>query len=91
LGSFFTVKKKTSHHNWIQGQKFWFLELIDTLIDLTTLVLISTGLRAAPLVLSMWPCKRKLDEEKLKHASLAQQNGFAVPVLVLWVGLEINK
>jgi hypothetical protein len=24
----------------------------------------------------MWPNKRKLDEEKSKHASLAQQNGF---------------
>jgi hypothetical protein len=25
----------------------------------------------------MWPCKRKLDEEKSKYASLAQQNGFS--------------
>jgi len=24
----------------------------------------------------MWPCKRKLDEEKSKHAGLVQQNGF---------------
>jgi hypothetical protein len=24
----------------------------------------------------MLPCKRKLDEEKSKYASLAQQNGF---------------
>jgi hypothetical protein len=24
----------------------------------------------------MWPSKRKLEEEKLKHAALAQQNGF---------------
>jgi hypothetical protein len=24
----------------------------------------------------MWPSKRKLDEEKSKHASLAQQNSF---------------
>jgi hypothetical protein len=24
----------------------------------------------------MWPCKRKLHEEKLKHAGLAQQNSF---------------
>jgi hypothetical protein len=24
----------------------------------------------------MWPCKLKLNEEKSKHASLAQQNGF---------------
>jgi len=31
---------------------------------------------AAPLVLSMWLYKRKLSEEKSKHASLAQQNGF---------------
>jgi hypothetical protein len=26
--------------------------------------------------LSMWPSKRKLDEEESKHASLAWQNGF---------------
>jgi hypothetical protein len=32
--------------------------------------------RAAPLVHSMWPSKTKLDEEKSKHDSLAQQNGF---------------
>jgi hypothetical protein len=32
--------------------------------------------RVAPLVLSMWPCKRKLNEEKSKHAGLAQHNGF---------------
>jgi hypothetical protein len=31
---------------------------------------------AAPPVLSIWPCKTKFDEEKLKHARLAQQNGF---------------
>jgi hypothetical protein len=36
----------------------------------------TTNLRAAPAVLSMWPSKRKLVEEKSKHASLAQQNGF---------------
>jgi len=29
-------------------------------------------LRAALPVLSMWPCKRKFDEEKTKHAGLAQ-------------------
>ncbi len=83
------------------------------------------GHRAAPPVLSMRPNKRKLDEEKSQHASLAEQNAFgptfshrmlrlvkgtaepntccqmarggllsvvphlfAVPVLVLWVGLE---
>ncbi len=28
------------------------------------------------MVLSMWPCKRKLHEEKSKHAGLAQQNSF---------------
>ncbi len=33
-------------------------------------------LRAAPLVLSIWPCQRKLDEEESKHAGLAHQNGF---------------
>jgi hypothetical protein len=26
----------------------------------------------------MRPCKLKLDEEKAKHASLAQQNGFGL-------------
>jgi hypothetical protein len=31
---------------------------------------------AAPPVLSVWPNKRKLDEEKSKHAGLVQQNGF---------------
>jgi hypothetical protein len=31
---------------------------------------------AAPPVLSMWPNKRKLDEENSKHAGLVQQNGF---------------
>jgi hypothetical protein len=28
------------------------------------------------VVLSMWSCKLKLDEEKWKCAGLAQQNGF---------------
>ncbi len=31
-------------------------------------------LSAAPTVLSMWPSKIKLDEEKSKHAVLAQRN-----------------
>jgi hypothetical protein len=35
------------------------------------------SIRAAPPpVLRTQPIKRKLDEEKLKHAGLAQQNGF---------------
>ncbi len=33
--------------------------------------------RATPLVLSMWPCKLKLDREKSKHAGFALQNGFS--------------
>jgi hypothetical protein len=33
-------------------------------------------LRATPLVLSMCPFKLQMDEEKSKHASLAQQNRF---------------
>jgi hypothetical protein len=37
---------------------------------------LKTSVRAAPLVHSMWPSKTKLDEEKSKHAGLAQQNGF---------------
>jgi hypothetical protein len=28
------------------------------------------------MVLRLGPCKLKLDEEKSKHAGLAQQNGF---------------
>jgi hypothetical protein len=32
--------------------------------------------RATPSVLIMWSCKLKLDEEKSKHASLAQQKWF---------------
>jgi hypothetical protein len=35
-----------------------------------------TFVRAAPRVPAMWPSKRKLDEEKPKHADLAQQNRF---------------
>jgi hypothetical protein len=31
---------------------------------------------AASPVLSIWPNKRELDEEKSKHAGLVQQNGF---------------
>jgi hypothetical protein len=34
------------------------------------------GQSSSKLVLSMWPSKRKLDQEKSKHAGLAQQNGF---------------
>jgi len=37
--------------------------------------------RATTLVLSMWPCKLTLDEEKSKHASLAQQNSSGPAVL----------
>jgi hypothetical protein len=37
-----------------------------------------TSLRAAPpALLNMWPGKRKLNEEKSKHAGLAQQIGFS--------------
>jgi hypothetical protein len=37
--------------------------------------------RATPLVLSMWPCKLTLNEEKWKHANLAQQNSSGPAVL----------
>jgi hypothetical protein len=37
--------------------------------------------RAAPLLLSMWPCTKKLDEEKAQPASVAQQNGFSPALL----------
>jgi hypothetical protein len=36
----------------------------------------SNNLRVAPPVLRTWANKRKLDEEKSKHAGLAEQNGF---------------
>jgi hypothetical protein len=42
----------------------------------------SKTLRAAPTVLSMWPSKIKLDEEKSKHAVLAQRNGFGPEFLL---------
>jgi hypothetical protein len=32
--------------------------------------------RASPAMLSMWSSIVKLDEEKWKHAGLAQENGF---------------
>jgi hypothetical protein len=32
--------------------------------------------RASPMVLSMWSCTIKLDEENPKYARLAQENGF---------------
>jgi hypothetical protein len=41
-----------------------------------SLVLCQGSLRATLPVLSMWPCKLKLDEETSKHASLAQWNDF---------------
>jgi hypothetical protein len=34
------------------------------------------ALRPSPAVLSMWPCTLEFDEEKSKHAGLAQENGF---------------
>jgi hypothetical protein len=37
--------------------------------------------RAAPLLLSIRPCNKKLDEENAKSASLAQQNGFSPALL----------
>ncbi len=37
-------------------------------------------LRAAPLAL-MWPCNRKLDDIKSKHAGFAQLNGFGLSFL----------
>jgi hypothetical protein len=35
-------------------------------------------LRACPAVLSPWYCTVKLDEEKSKHAGLAQEIGFII-------------
>ncbi len=33
------------------------------------------------MLLSMWPCNKKLDEEKAQLASFAQQNGFSPAIL----------
>jgi len=44
-------------------------------------------LRAAPLRLSMWPCERKLNKEKSKHAPLSQQNGFGPAFLHIMLRL----
>jgi hypothetical protein len=44
---------------------------------------LKTSVRAAPPVHSMWPSKTKLDEEKSKHAGLAQHNGFGWPCRIL--------
>jgi hypothetical protein len=41
-----------------------------------TLNTMNFQLRATAPMLSMWPCKLKLDEEKSNHAGLAQQNAF---------------
>jgi hypothetical protein len=41
----------------------------------------------APLVLIIWPCKRKLVEEQSKHAILAQQNGFGPAILHMMLRL----
>jgi hypothetical protein len=38
-------------------------------------------LRATPPMLSVWPCKLKLDEKKLKLAYLIQENGFCPTIL----------
>ncbi len=38
-------------------------------------------------MLSMWPYKLKLDDEKSKHAGLAQQNGFGPAFLHSLLGL----
>jgi hypothetical protein len=40
-----------------------------------------------PLVLIMWPCKRKLVEQQSKHAILAQQNGFGRAILQMMLRL----
>jgi hypothetical protein len=50
-------------------------ELINFLLLLQYAVM-STLRAGPPVVLSRWPCKGKLDEEKLKHGGLAQQNCF---------------
>jgi hypothetical protein len=39
------------------------------------------------MVLSMGPCKLKLDEAKSKHAALAQQNGFGPSFLHIFLRL----
>jgi hypothetical protein len=44
--------------------------------EMRSRVLCQGSLRATLPVLSMWPCKLKLDEDMSKHASLAQWIGF---------------
>ncbi len=65
----------TRHHS-LQTIKLWILSMMFWWSNWPSWVWHRALLRATPQVLSMWPCKLKLDKEKLKHASLAQQNGF---------------
>jgi hypothetical protein len=48
-------------------------------------------LRATPLVLRMWFCKSKLDEEKSKHAGLAEKNDFGPTFLHSLLSLMHSK
>ncbi len=57
--------KLHAKEEWHSGLAIFFIELEE-----------DWDVRATPPVLSMWPCKSKLDEEKSKHVDLAQQNGF---------------
>ncbi len=56
-------------------------------VQVTTMELIT----AAPPVLSMVPNKRKLDEEKSKHAGLVQQNGFGPAFFHRMVGKRHSR
>jgi hypothetical protein len=42
--------------------------------------------RSSPPVLSIQPCKSKLDEEKSKHVELAEETGFGSALHVLLIG-----
>ncbi len=50
-----------------------FQGMVHWVVSTSTLPLMLV--RASPALLSMWPCTMNLDEEKSKHARLAQQNG----------------
>jgi hypothetical protein len=43
---------------------------------LSVIIVLDNCVRPSAPVLNMWPCKLKLNEEKSKHVSLAQQHGL---------------
>ncbi len=63
------------------GSKFCICSFLN--LHLVVLHLCGTlSITATAPVLSILPCKRKLDAEKSKYASMAQQNGFGPAFLL---------